>query len=70
MASYSFGQLSFGDTFLLCTDGISNAVNDDILKKALKKEGEKTLAALWKCATKLENMDNCSAVVVKFMNPK
>lgn len=66
MASFTTGILEGGDTFFLCSDGISNIGNDEIFKKCIKKGGNKALDALWKYAAKSPQQDNCSAIILNF----
>lgn len=66
MASYTTGTLEAGDTFLLCSDGISNIGNEEIFKRCIKKNGSKALETLWKYASKSPQQDNCSAIILNF----
>lgn len=66
MASYSSGQLAKDDTFLICSDGVSNAFTTDDLAKHLKKTGAKALSSIWKHTKKDKNMDNSTAVILHF----
>lgn len=69
MAAFYSGTIRSGDTFLLCSDGVSNTMNRDTLRHVLKsaqKDGKKTIASLWKHAQKDAKMDNCTAIVLTF----
>ena len=64
------GEISGGDIFLLCTDGLYNAVSEDEIGRIIKA-GNKDLA---KCAEKLADTaeengsdDNCTVVLVKIL---
>lgn len=66
MASYVEGTLNEGDTFFICSDGVTNVSNNEIIRKALKKGGSKALATLWKYAKKSPKQDNCTAIILNF----
>ena len=66
MASYYYGSIIKGDIFLICSDGVSGMMTDEEKKKFIKKDGDKAIDAIFKCANKHPNMDNCTAVILKF----
>lgn len=66
MASIKTGTISKGDIFMLCSDGISGATTDDEKKKFMKRDGDKAIRDIFKCAHKHPAMDNCSAIILKF----
>ncbi|MDO4976956.1 MAG: protein phosphatase 2C domain-containing protein [Eubacteriales bacterium] len=66
MAQYSTGKISEGDTVLLCTDGIAKRVPNEKLESILKKKSDKIFDTMWKYSKKNKNVDNCTAIVLKF----
>lgn len=66
MASMKTGTISKGDIFLICSDGIANATTDLEKQKYMKKDGYKAIQAFFKHAHKHPNMDNSTAIILKF----
>ena len=66
MAYFTQGQLREGDKFLICSDGISQALTEENMNSYMKKEGSKALSLLWKKANKNPSMDNCTAIILEF----
>lgn len=66
MASFASGQLSDGDKFLLCSDGISDSIAPDMLAKYVKKTSDKSISKIWKTITKNKHMDNSTAILLEF----
>lgn len=66
MASIRSGTIEKGDIFLICSDGISEVLTDDMKKKYMKKDGDKALHTIFHQAHKKQNMDNCTAILLKF----
>ncbi len=66
MASIRSGTIEKGDIFLICSDGISEVLTDDEKKKYMKKDGDKTIRTIFKHANKKPNVDNCTAIILKF----
>lgn len=66
MASIKTGTINKGDIFLICSDGIDNVTTSAEKQKFLKKDGYKTIQAFFKRAHKHPNMDNSTAIVLKF----
>ncbi|MBQ0043192.1 MAG: protein kinase [Lachnospiraceae bacterium] len=66
MVHIKAGLIDKGDVFLICSDGIKGVVSDADIKKYLKRDGDKTIASFYKKAHRHEQMDNCSAVILKF----
>lgn len=66
MMAYRHGYLKKGDTFLLCSDGISNKIDKDRLKRFLGKSEKGAIQAMYRVISRCINNDNCSAIVVKF----
>ncbi|MBQ1173014.1 MAG: protein phosphatase 2C domain-containing protein [Lachnospiraceae bacterium] len=66
MAVFRHGYLQKGDTFLVCSDGVTDQVNHDRLKRYLLKSEERALKAINKAIAKNVNNDNYTAVIVRF----
>lgn len=66
MASYMTGTISKGDIFLICSDGISEMLTESQKKNYMKKDGYKAIEEIFKAAHKNRNMDNCTAIILKF----
>lgn len=64
--SYRHGYIEEGDTFLICTDGITNSIPDDRLKKCLRKKEISAVNDFGKIISKKQTSDNYTAVVLKF----
>ncbi len=66
MAASCYGKLEKGDVFLVCTDGVSQKIEESRLKRFLSMKGEKSVSAMFKVIERNGNSDNCTAVVLKF----
>lgn len=66
MAAVRYGRIKSGDTFLLCSDGVSKKIENSKLKSYLGKKGEKAVPAMFKALQKKDDNDNCTAIVLKF----
>lgn len=66
MAAFHYGKLQAGDTFLVCSDGVSKKLEESRLKRFLSKKGEKSVPAMFKAISKNTDNDNYTAVVLKF----
>lgn len=66
MMSVSRGHIEKGDVFLLCSDGVTNIVENEKLRKIMIAEKEKSRKMLWKEITKKRDRDNCSVVLLHF----
>lgn len=66
MASIRSGTIEKGDIFLICSDGVSEVLTDDMIIKYMKKDGEKAIRTIFHRAHKKQNMDNCTAVILRF----
>jgi protein phosphatase len=59
-------NIQAGDTFLLCSDGLSDMINDDDIKQLLSKGADATM--LCEEAEKAGGYDNVSAIVIKVVD--
>lgn len=66
MASFHYGKLQKGDTFLICTDGVSKKIEESRLKSFLAKREKESIPAMFKTIARNEHNDNCTAIVLKF----
>lgn len=66
MAYIKSGQIKQGDIFMLCSDGIGGVTTEAEKKKYMKKDGDKAIEKIFKCAHKHPYMDNCTAIILKF----
>lgn len=66
MAAFRYGKLQKGDTFLVCSDGVSKKIEESRLKRYLSRRGEKSVPAMYKTIARNTRNDNCTAIVLKF----
>lgn len=66
IAAYHHGYLKKGDTFFLCTDGITDKIDRDRLKMLLLKSENSAIKSMFKIVKTKQNVDNCSGIVLKF----
>lgn len=66
MASIRTGTIKKGDIFLVCSDGVSEVTTEFEKTKYIKRDGDKAMKSLFKCAHKHNYMDNCTAIILKF----
>ena len=66
MAFFKMGKIKKGDIFLICSDGVSKSTTDSQRKRYLKKDGDKAMKKLYAKCSKNPNMDNCTAIILKF----
>lgn len=66
MSAIRYGKLQKGDTFLICTDGVSKKIEESRLKRLLAKKEMKSIPSIFKSIEKKEHNDNCTAIVLKF----
>ena len=66
MSAFRYGKLKKGDTFLICTDGVSKKIEESRLKRFLAKNGKKSIPSMFKTIERSEYSDNCTAIVLKF----
>lgn len=64
--SYRHGYIEEGDTFLICTDGITNAITEDRIKKCLHKKGSSAIDDFQKYIRKNQSSDNYTAIILKY----
>lgn len=64
--SYRHGYIEEGDTFLICTDGITNAIPEDRIRRYLRKKEDVTINDFKKLISKNQSSDNYTAIVLKF----
>lgn len=66
MAAFRYGKLQKGDTFLVCSDGVTKRIGENRLRHFLSKKGDKTVPAMFKTIAKSAENDNYTAIVLKF----
>ena len=66
MAFFSSGRIQEGDVFLICTDGVTNSLDTDSMPRYMKMDGDKAMRKIFKCCSRSEQMDNCTAIILKF----
>lgn len=66
MASIKTGTINKGDIFLICSDGVSKSVTDSQKKRYMRKDGDAAIKKLFAKCGKKQNMDNCTAIILKF----
>lgn len=66
MMAYSHGYIEKGDTYLLCSDGISNKIDKDTLKRLLRKNEKAAMQSFERIINRCTDNDNCTAIVLKF----
>lgn len=64
--SYRHGYIEHSDTFLICTDGITNAISEDKIKKYLHKNEKSAINDFQKLISKNQSSDNYTAIILKF----
>jgi serine/threonine-protein phosphatase Stp1 len=60
------GQLQAGDRLLLCTDGLSKSLSEELLAELLSGDGESAAGRLVTAALMAKVMDNVTAVTIDF----
>lgn len=66
MRTFGRGHLEKGDVFFLCSDGVTDEIDDAVLRKCLLHKPVRALDSIWKILRQKSNKDNCSAIIVKF----
>ncbi len=66
MAYIRTGRIEAGDIVLICTDGVSKVLSDNTKKRYMKIDGDRAMKKLYKSVSRHENMDNCTAIILKF----
>ena len=66
MYSYRHGYLEKGDRFLICTDGITDAITDDRIKKYLHKKEDLAIRDFQKIISKNRLSDNYTAIILAY----
>lgn len=60
------GCMQPGDTFFICSDGISKEMGPDQLKKIISRKPEKALTDFRKYLKRRQNKDNNTGIILKF----
>lgn len=65
-ADYFVRSLSGGEKILLCSDGLTNMIDDEKIKNIIREndESEKTVLSLVESANKYGGYDNVSAIII------
>lgn len=66
MAYIANGRIEAGDIYMICSDGISGISSEGQKIRWMKQDGDKAIKSIFKHAHKYENMDNCTAIILKF----
>lgn len=66
MVSYRHGYIKKGDSFLLCSDGVSDKIDLDRLKRYLGLTPELAIKSIRRSLSRHSNNDNCTAIVLKW----
>ena len=66
MAYIRTGRIEAGDIVLVCSDGVSKVLSDNTKKRYMKIDGDRAMKKLYKSVSRHENMDNCTAIILKF----
>ena len=66
MRSFCRGHIEKGDTFFICSDGVTNSISDKKLSRYLRFDPEKCVFSIWKKLKKDKELDNCSVVILRF----
>ncbi len=66
MRTLTYGHIEKGDTFFLCTDGVSNIIQDNLLKRIMSRSAEDALNLIGKELKKRKVNDNATAIILKF----
>lgn len=66
MAAFHYGKLQRGDTFLICSDGVSKKIERSRLRSFLSKKEGKSIPAMFKAIERSQSCDNCTAIILKF----
>lgn len=66
MAAFHYGKLQKGDTFLVCSDGVSKRIDENRLKHFLSKRGNRCISSMFKSIARSKENDNYTAIILKF----
>jgi len=66
MAYIRTGKISKGDIVLICSDGVSKQLPEHLMKRYMKKDGDRAMKKIFTKASKHEKLDNCTAIILKF----
>lgn len=67
MACMRHGIIKKGDTFLVCSDGVSNKIEESKLKQKIMLYGTRSVDKIMNKVNQSKNRDNCTLIVVKFL---
>lgn len=66
MMSLTYGHLEENDTFLICSDGVTEIIPEEKIRHYMIKSMTKAEDGIWKLVRKKKNRDNCSTVLLRF----
>lgn len=66
MAAIRHGHLQEGDIFLICSDGVTDVVDEERLRRGLLKGERKGMDHIYQVLARRGKKDNCSTIIVKF----
>lgn len=66
IASIKMGKINRGDIFLICSDGVSKSISSYQMKRYMRTDGDRAIRKIYSKCSKSDNMDNCTAIILKF----
>lgn len=67
LKSFRHGHLEKGDIFMVCTDGLTNKLSQDKIRKFLRSDTRLTIKKMWQVLDKQKECDNCSVAIIEFI---
>ncbi len=67
MAYVRHGYIKQGDTFYICSDGVTDKIDRDRLKRYLSRSVSGAVQSIQRTLKRYSNNDNCTGIVIRFM---